>query len=36
MQESSGMKTLDLLFFDGDGEHRGAANELCEVARPWA
>ncbi len=39
MQESIGMKTLDLVFFDAGGGHRSAANALCEVAkredRPW-
>jgi len=39
MQESRGMKTLELVFFDAGGGHRSAANALCEVAkkenRPW-
>src|SRR5579862_6750589 len=39
MQESVGMKTLELVFFDAGGGHRSAANALCEVAnrqdRPW-
>jgi 1,2-diacylglycerol 3-beta-galactosyltransferase len=39
MQESGGMKTLDLVFFDAGGGHRSAANALREVAqreqRPW-
>ena len=33
MQESVGMKTLELVFFDAGGGHRSAANALCEVAR---
>ena len=39
MQESVGMKTLELVFFDAGGGHRSAANALCDVARiqqrPW-
>jgi len=39
MQESGGMKTLELVFFDAGGGHRSAANALCEIARrerrPW-
>jgi 1,2-diacylglycerol 3-beta-galactosyltransferase len=39
MQESVGMKTLELVFFDAGGGHRSAANALCEVVRgegrPW-
>jgi UDP-N-acetylglucosamine:LPS N-acetylglucosamine transferase len=39
MQESGGMKTLELVFFDAGGGHRSAANALCEAARreqrPW-
>jgi hypothetical protein len=39
MQESLGMKTLELVFFDAGGGHRSAANALCEVVRrqerPW-
>ena len=39
MQESKGMKTIELVFFDAGGGHRSAANALCEVAkreqRPW-
>ena len=39
MQESIGMKTLELVFFDAGGGHRSAANALCEVVRhqnrPW-
>ena len=39
MQESNGMKTIELVFFDAGGGHRSAANALCEVAkreqRPW-
>ena len=39
MQESVGMKTLELVFFDAGGGHRSAANALIEVARsqqrPW-
>jgi hypothetical protein len=39
MQESIGMKTLELVFFDAGGGHRSAANALCEVGRhqnrPW-
>src|SRR5438067_4290876 len=39
MQESVGMKTVELVFFDAGGVHRSAANALCEVAqrqqRPW-
>lgn len=33
MQESVGMKTLELVFFDAGGGHRSAANALCEVVR---
>jgi hypothetical protein len=39
MQESVGMKTVELVFFDAGGGHRSAANALCEVIqrqdRPW-
>src|SRR3984885_7884318 len=39
VQESVGMKTLELVFFDAGGGHRSAANALCEVVsrqqRPW-
>ena len=39
MQESVGMKTVELVFFDAGGGHRSAANALCEVVRqqdrPW-
>ncbi len=39
MQESVGMKTIELVFFDAGGGHRSAANALCEVVRreerPW-
>jgi hypothetical protein len=39
VQESIGMKTLELVFFDAGGGHRSAANALCEVVkrqeRPW-
>lgn len=39
MQESLGMKTLELVFFDAGGGHRSAANALIEVVRcqerPW-
>jgi hypothetical protein len=39
MQESVGMKTLELVFFDAGGGHRSAANALSEVVRreerPW-
>lgn len=39
MQESVGMKTLELVFFDAGGGHRSAANALIEVVRsqqrPW-
>ena len=33
MQESGGVKTLELVFFDAGGGHRSAANALCEVVR---
>src|SRR4051812_25709235 len=33
MQESVGMKSLELVFFDAGGGHRSAANALSEVAR---
>jgi hypothetical protein len=39
MQESVGMKTVELVFFDAGGGHRSAANALCGVVRrqdrPW-
>jgi hypothetical protein len=39
MQESVGMKTVELVFFDAGGGHRSAANALCAVVqrqdRPW-
>src|SRR5579863_6579429 len=39
VQESVGVKTLELVFFDAGGGHRSAANALSEVARrqerPW-
>ncbi len=39
VQESVGMHTIELVFFDAGGGHRSAANALCEVTRtegrPW-
>ncbi len=33
VQESVGMKTVELVFFDAGGGHRSAANALCEVVQ---